>query len=75
MAHPEQNCNVYHSKSKVKKSSYLCGSIATNDEPILLTIEGKWVKAIVHTTKFAFLNLIHPKQVQMFIPIHICGKL
>jgi hypothetical protein len=73
MAHPYQNCNAYQSKSKVKNSSFFCGSIATNDEPILLTIESKWVEAIMHMTKFAFLNLIHSKQGQMFIPVHICG--
>jgi hypothetical protein len=73
--HTQQNYNAYHSKSKVKKSSFLCGSIVTNDETILLTIEGKWVEGIVHMTKFAFLNLIRLKQVQIFISIHICGEL
>jgi hypothetical protein len=33
----------------------------------LLTIEGKWVEVIMHMTKFAFLNLICLKQVQIFI--------
>jgi hypothetical protein len=34
-------CNVCHSKSTVKKLGFLHGSITTNDEPVLLTIEGK----------------------------------
>ncbi len=50
---------------------FLCGSIATNDEHVLLTIEGKWLEAIMHMTKFEFLYLNHPKQVQLFISIHI----
>ncbi len=35
------HCNAYRSKSKVQKSCFLWGSIATNDGLILLTIEGK----------------------------------
>jgi hypothetical protein len=35
------HCNVCHSKSTVKKLGFLHGSIATNDEHVLLTIEGK----------------------------------
>ncbi len=49
--------NAYHSKSKIHKSSFLQDSIVTNDGTILLTIEGKWLEAIVHMTKFEFLNL------------------
>jgi hypothetical protein len=66
--------NVCHSKSMVQKLSFLCGSIATNDKPVLLTIEGKWFETIVHMTKFEFLDLPRPKQVQLFISIvyHIC---
>jgi hypothetical protein len=50
-------------KSKVYKSGFLRGSITTIDGPILSTIEGEWLEAIVHITKFEFLNLVHPKQV------------
>jgi hypothetical protein len=57
------HCIIYCSKSKVHKSSFLRGSITTNDGPILSTIEGKWLETIVHMTKFEFLNLAHPKQV------------
>jgi hypothetical protein len=53
--------NARHSKSKVHKSSFLQGSIATNDGPILLSIEGKWLETIVHMAKFGFLNLACPK--------------
>jgi hypothetical protein len=35
------HCNVYHSKLMVQKIGFLCCSIATNDELVLLTIEGK----------------------------------
>jgi hypothetical protein len=66
--------NVCHSKSKVHKSGFLWGSIATNDGPILLTIEGKWFGVIMRMRKFEFLNLAHPKQVQLFISICVCGK-
>jgi len=38
-------------KSKVKKLDFLHASIATNNELMLLTIEGKWLKAIVHMTR------------------------
>jgi hypothetical protein len=43
-------CNAYHSKSMVQKLSFLRGSITTNDELVLLIIEGKWFEAIVHMT-------------------------
>jgi hypothetical protein len=55
------HCNAYHSKSKLHKSSFLQGSIATNDGPVILTIEGKWLKIIVHLIGFEILNLAHPK--------------
>jgi len=45
------HCNACCSKSAIQKSGFLCGSIITNDEPMLLTIEGKWLKAIVHMTE------------------------
>jgi hypothetical protein len=41
---------------------------------MLLIIEGKWLEAIVHMTKFEFLDLPHPKQVQFLISICIHGK-
>jgi hypothetical protein len=66
--------NAYHSKSKVHQSSFLQGSIVTNDGIILLTIEGKWLEAIVHMIEFDFLNFIHQKQVQLLILICVCGK-
>jgi hypothetical protein len=42
-------------KSKVQKLDFLHVSIATNNEFMLLTIEGKWLKAIVHMTRMHFL--------------------
>jgi hypothetical protein len=39
-----------------------------------LTIEGKWLEAIVHMKKSEFLDLPCPKQVQLFISIRIHGK-
>jgi hypothetical protein len=68
-------CNACCSKSTVQKLGCLHGSIITNDEHVLLTIEGKWLEAIVHMTKSKFLDLPHPKQIQLFISIHIHGKL
>jgi hypothetical protein len=66
---------ICHSKSIVQKLNFFCGSITTNDELMLLTIEGKWFEAIVHMmTKSKFLYLFHPKQVQLFISIDIHGK-
>jgi hypothetical protein len=41
---------------------------------VLLTIEGKWLEAIVHMTKSEFLDLLHPKQVQFLISTHIQDK-
>jgi hypothetical protein len=41
---------------------------------MLLTIEGKWFEALVHMTESEFFNLLHPKQVQLLIPIGIHGK-
>jgi hypothetical protein len=41
---------------------------------VLLTIKGKWLKAIVHVIEFEFLDLPCPKQVQFLISIHIHGK-
>ncbi len=49
-------CNVCCSKSMVQKLSLFCGSIATNDELVLLIIEGKWLVAIVHMLEFKFLD-------------------
>jgi len=62
-------------KSIVQKLGFLRGSIVTNDELVLLTIEGKWLEAIVAMRKFEFLDLFRPKQVQFFISIRIHGKL
>jgi hypothetical protein len=68
------HCNVCRSKSTIQKLSFLHGSITTNNEPMLLTIEGKWLEKIVHMTKSEFLDLPHPKQVQLFISIRTHGK-
>jgi hypothetical protein len=43
--------NTCRSKSIVQKLGFFRGSIATNDEHVLLTIKGKWLEAIVHMTK------------------------
>jgi hypothetical protein len=67
-------CNVCHSKSMVQKLGFLCGSIATNDEPMLLIIKGKWLATIVHMIESKFLDLPHPKQVQLLISICIYSK-
>ncbi len=40
-------CNTCHSKSTVQKLGFLRGSTATNDDHVLLTIEGKWLEAIL----------------------------
>jgi hypothetical protein len=55
------HCNVCCSKSMVQKLNFLHGSIATNDEPMLLTIDDKWFEIIVHMIKSEFLDLPHPK--------------
>ncbi len=39
--------NIFHLKSMIQKSRFFCDSIATNDELVLLTIEGKWLEAIL----------------------------
>jgi hypothetical protein len=49
--------NVCYSKSKVHKSGFFCDSIATNDAPMVFTIEGKWLETIEHMIEFEFLNL------------------
>jgi hypothetical protein len=56
------------------KINFFCGSIATNDEHVLLTIESKWLEAIVHMTISKFLDLLRPKQVQLLISICIHDK-
>jgi len=66
--------NACCSKPKVHKSSFLWGSITTNDAPILLTIERNWFEAIVHMIEFKFMNLVHLKQVQFLVSICVCGK-
>jgi len=66
--------NIFHSKSIVQKLGFFHGFITTNDEHVLLTIKGKWLEAIVHMTKSEFLDLPHPKQVQLLISIWIHGK-
>ncbi len=45
----------------IQKLSFFRGSIATNDEFVLLTIEGKWLEAIVHMTESKFLDIPCPK--------------
>jgi hypothetical protein len=66
--------NVCCSKSTIQKLGIVHGSIVTNNEHVLLIIEDKWLEVIVHMTKFKFLDLLHSKQVQLFISIHIHGK-
>jgi hypothetical protein len=61
------HCNFCNSKSKVHKSCFLQGSIATNDWFILLTIKGNWFEVIMHMTKFEFLKLVDLKQVQLLV--------
>jgi hypothetical protein len=41
---------------------------------MFLTIEGKWIEAIMHMKKSEFLDLLCLKQVQLFISIQIHGK-
>jgi hypothetical protein len=55
----------------VQKLGFLHSSLATNDELVLLTIEYKWLQIIMHMTKSEFLDLLHPKQVQLLISICI----
>jgi hypothetical protein len=68
------HCNACCSKSMVQKLSFIYSSIAPNDEFVLLTINSKWFEIIVHLKKIEFLNLLRPKQIQLFISIHIHGK-
>jgi hypothetical protein len=49
------NCNVYHGKTTIKKVGYLHASIATAKDPIILTIEGKWLEGVVHMSESNFL--------------------
>jgi len=67
------HCNAC-SKSTVQKLGFFGRSIATNDELVLLTIENKWFKTIVHMKKSKFLDLSCPKQVQLVVSICIHGK-
>jgi hypothetical protein len=66
--------NAHCSKSTVQKLGFLRDSIVTNDELVLLTIEGEWLEAIMYMTKLEFLDLPHLKQIQFIISIHIHGK-
>jgi hypothetical protein len=67
-------CNVCCSKSMIQKLGFLCGSITTNDELVLLTIEGKWLETIVHMIESKILDLPHLELVQFLISIHIHGN-
>jgi hypothetical protein len=53
--------NVYCSKSTIQKLGFLRSSIITNDELVLLTIEGKWLERIVHMIESEFLDLLQLK--------------
>jgi len=55
------NCNVCHGKTTTKKARYLCASIATTRDPIILTIESKWLEGVVHMLETNFLILPCPK--------------
>ncbi len=66
--------NACRSKSTIQKLDFLHGSITTNDEHVLLIIEGKWLETIVYMTKSEFLDLLRPKQVQDLISIHLHDK-
>jgi hypothetical protein len=61
-------------KSKIEKINFLCAFIATNNEHVLLTIEGKWMEAIVHMTNSKLFICLHLKEVQILNKIYICGK-
>jgi hypothetical protein len=61
-------------KSTIQKSGFFPDSVATNDEPMLLNIEDKWLETIVHTAKSEFLDLLCPKQFQLLISTCIHGK-
>ncbi len=56
------SCYNTCSKSTMKKLDFLHGSIITNDEFVLLTIESKWFETIMHMTKYEFLGLPCRKQ-------------
>jgi hypothetical protein len=58
----------------IQKLGFLCGSITTNDELVLLTIEGKWLETIVHMIESKILDLPHLELVQFLISIHIHGN-
>ncbi len=60
-------CNAYHLKWTVQKLGFLRGSVATNDEHVLFTIKGKWFETIMHMIESKFLDLLHPKEVQLLI--------
>jgi hypothetical protein len=60
-------------KSKVQKLDFLHASIATNNELMLLTIDGKWLKAIVHMTRMHSLIFFFQK-VQFLITNYIHNK-
>jgi len=61
-------------KSTIQKSGFSPDSVATNDEPMLLTIEDKWLETIMHMAKSEFLDLLCPEQFQLFISTCIHGK-
>jgi mRNA-degrading endonuclease HigB of HigAB toxin-antitoxin module len=48
------HCNVCRSKPKDVKYGFLCATILTSKKHMLLTIEGKWLKTIVHMIEFTF---------------------
>jgi hypothetical protein len=66
--------NACCSNLTIQKLNFIHGSIITNDEFVLLIIEGKWLEAIVYMTKLKFLDLPRLKQIQLFISICIHHK-
>jgi hypothetical protein len=74
------NCNVCHGKTTIKKAGYLHSSIATTRDPIILTIEGKWLKVVVCTSKTLFYSTMSnislaPYQNQITAQIHFLSYL
>ncbi len=59
-ANDDVNCNVYHGNTTIKKVGYLHSSIATTKDPIIFSIEGKWLKFVVRMSKTNFFILTCP---------------
>jgi hypothetical protein len=66
--------NECHVKITIKNFDYLQASIAMTKNLIILTIEDKWLDAMLGMLEGNFFNQPHPKQTQLLNKTKLWGK-